>query len=323
MGPAETTRNMLATQRAQLDALTAEQSRKLLALLKATRQDLRDRISEAGSGAFASARVRLVSAQVELAIADLERRMRSQLGELGASAYTLAAKHLAAQLATFGDLAGTPTPPLSIGRVVALQDEVLLQRYAVSVRTYGADLIQRAQASLAQSALEQVAWGEMEKRLAGVNGVFAQDYGGGVAAKTGKQSRGERIVRTETMNAYSRAHLLGSQEMDAQDPGYLKQLVATFDARTGADSVFVHGQIRELDKPFRDNAGRLYMHPPNRPNDREVVVLVRPEWVSAGIIPAESSDAESEQALRRARNRALAFRGGDLDDGGPVVGIAP
>jgi hypothetical protein len=49
------------------------------------------------------------------------------------------------------------------------------------------------------------------------------------------------------------------------------------DARTGDDSIRVNGQTRDIDEPFNDGR-RDYQNPPNRPNDRETVVYINPEW---------------------------------------------
>jgi len=88
----------------------------------------------------------------------------------------------------------------------------------------------------------------------------------------------ERIVRTEGMFANQRASYLGMSEIDSQTGGQMIRIImATFDDRTGADSISCHGQIRRMSEPFRSWFGE-YMHPPNRPNDREVVVPHHMEW---------------------------------------------
>jgi outer membrane biosynthesis protein TonB len=101
----------------------------------------------------------------------------------------------------------------------------------------------------------------------------------------------ERIVRTEVMGAHNRANFEVIQSVDQQTGGgMLKILCATFDSRTGADSYAVHGQIRRSNEPFQDWKHQ-YMTPPNRPNDREIVVAHFIEWP----IPPElapKSDAE-------------------------------
>jgi hypothetical protein len=55
--------------------------------------------------------------------------------------------------------------------------------------------------------------------------------------------------------------------------------------------------VRRLTEPFEDNHGRIYMMPPNRPNDREVVVIVPVEAVE-GLDPEER---EGEAGKREAR----------------------
>lgn len=111
----------------------------------------------------------------------------------------------------------------------------------------------------------------------------------------------ERIVRTETMGAYNRAGWEAIRAADDELGDMVKILSATFDDRTGWDSYQVHGQIRLPDEAFSWNGG-LYQSPPNRPNDREVVVPHRIAWP----IPDElswRSDAEVAAAWRREQRR--------------------
>lgn len=102
----------------------------------------------------------------------------------------------------------------------------------------------------------------------------------------------ERIVRTETMHAHNRASWETMREVDEQMGDMLKILSATFDDRTGADSYAVHGQIRRVNESFESWFGE-YMHPPNRPNDREVVVPHRMSWPLPGDLePMTDSDVD-------------------------------
>jgi hypothetical protein len=87
----------------------------------------------------------------------------------------------------------------------------------------------------------------------------------------------ERILRTESMYASNAANLQTMQEANEDFGDMVKILAASFDNRTAADSYAVHGQIRKLDEPFESWYG-FYMHPPNRPNDREIVVPHRLSW---------------------------------------------
>lgn len=111
----------------------------------------------------------------------------------------------------------------------------------------------------------------------------------------------ERIVRTETMGAYNRAGWETIRAADDELGDMVKILSAVFDDRTGWDSYQVHGQIRRPDEAFAWKGG-MYQAPPNRPNDREVVVPHRVSWP----IPEElawRSDGEVAAAWRRERRR--------------------
>lgn len=100
----------------------------------------------------------------------------------------------------------------------------------------------------------------------------------------------ERIVRTETMAANNRAGWETIRTANASLGDMVKILMATFDDRTGADSIAVHGQVRRPEEAFASWFG-LYQHPPNRPNDREVVVPQRLSWPLPASL-AQRSDAE-------------------------------
>lgn len=88
----------------------------------------------------------------------------------------------------------------------------------------------------------------------------------------------ERIVRTEMLYGYNAAAQATIEEMAVDDASMKRIILAHFDQRTGADSIFVHGEIRGPTEPFVDGAGRVYLHPPARPNDREIVVPHRTSW---------------------------------------------
>lgn len=109
----------------------------------------------------------------------------------------------------------------------------------------------------------------------------------------------ERIVRTETSHSLNAANLATMNGMRNTDfPDMQKKILAHFDNRTAPDSVAVHGQVRPMDGYFMDGAGRQYLHPPGRPNDRETVVPWRPHWGSLEATdpppPAEQAEAQAE-----------------------------
>lgn len=118
----------------------------------------------------------------------------------------------------------------------------------------------------------------------------------------------ERIVRTETMRSYNQARRVGYEQMREQIPDLQKKIVAILDARTAQDSIAVNGQIRELDDEFIDGAGRRYLYPPARPNDRETTIPWRPEWTAPAAQEKDALDRALLGELTPAEERALIKR---------------
>ncbi len=132
---------------------------------------------------------------------------------------------------------------------------------------YGSSTIGFFESELQKGVIGRKSWGEMKASIIG-GSPFLQKAPGHWA---------ERIVRTELMGAYNRAGWEANREADDQLGDMVKILCATFDDRTASDSYAVHGQIRRPDEAFQSWFG-LYQHPPNRPNDREIVVPHRISW---------------------------------------------
>lgn len=132
---------------------------------------------------------------------------------------------------------------------------------------YGLQVVSKFEEELQRAVVTRKPWEEVKNALIG-RSPFLQDK---------PRFWAERIVRTELMGAYNRAGWEANREADDQLGDMVKILSATFDDRTGSDSFAVHGQIRLPDEAFQSWFG-LYQHPPNRPNDREIVVPHRVSW---------------------------------------------
>lgn len=89
-------------------------------------------------------------------------------------------------------------------------------------------------------------------------------------------------VTGNTMHAEGRAANQAIGEANQQLGDMCKILSSTFDSRTGSDSYAVHGEIRRPSEEFQSWFGS-FSHPPDRPNDRGIVVPHRISWP----IPAE------------------------------------
>jgi hypothetical protein len=91
-----------------------------------------------------------------------------------------------------------------------------------------------------------------------------------------------RIVVNETLGAHARAGWEATREADEQLDDLIRVDMATFDNRTAPDSYNVHGSVRRTDEPFEyidyKGGSQLFMHPPDRPFDRSVIVTHRTSW---------------------------------------------
>lgn len=156
---------------------------------------------------------------------------------------------------------------------------------------YTDEVVESFEQSLQLRFVARTSWSDTRKAL-----VEASPFLQGKPA-----SWSERIVRTEIMGVHGRASLEASKEANDVLGDAVKILCATFDDRTGADSYAVHGQIRRVDESFDWWEGS-YATPPNRPNDREIVVTHRVAWP----IPEElqpKSDAEVQARWAQLGNK--------------------
>lgn len=192
----------------------------------------------------------------------------------------------------------------------------LLAQHATSVDRYGEAMQRVFEREIRTGLLEGASLDEMTDRLVGHGGPrgtvsLAARVVGGIVVRTREEEIpeglftryrywAERIVRTEVAHAYQAAKLATLLESRARDfPDLQKKILATLDNRTAADSIAVHGQIRDLDGPnsfFMDGAGRQYQRPPARPNDRETLTPWRPHWPETPF-SRPLSTAEREAAI--------------------------
>lgn len=104
----------------------------------------------------------------------------------------------------------------------------------------------------------------------------------------------ERLVRTECASAYNAgandALMAAGQEIPELRSRWTEMVSditgVPFDKRVGVDSIVLHGQVARpgmnftmpSDPRVSQYSGKSWVHPPNRPNDRSVLVPWMPGW---------------------------------------------
>lgn len=202
-----------------------------------------------------------------------------------------------------------------LGGVVDRAFKPLLMQHATSVDRYGNAMIGEFRQIMRKGLLVGATNGQMVDALVGHGGPKgpAVSLRARVDPATGKVVRlheedipeglfvrkrywAQRIVRTETAHAQNEGSLQAMHEQRQEFPDLGKKILAVLDNRTAPDSLYVHGQVKQLEELFTDGAGRQYLRPPGRPNDRETIVPWRLAWAetpySAPVPPEAIAQAQ-------------------------------
>lgn len=260
-------------------------------VLEGAERDLIKKLKKTSRGTFTSEQARVALVQVRAALKDIKDGIVSTAKRGAEEAAEVAAE------GTIDYLHRTEEQFKGIGQPLALDEAAMYER---AVNGAQSSILRR----LASSG-EPVAGAEDVPHAAkvgildryGLNtiGYFEDVFQRGVLAKkSSEEMRAEivekspflqqapahwasRIVRTELAGAANKANWESVREADDQLGDMVKIVSGVFDARTASDSYASHGQIRRPDEAFETWFG-LMQHPPDRPNDRSLVVPHRISW---------------------------------------------
>ena len=146
-------------------------------------------------------------------------------------------------------------------------------KYDASIESYNSLLRARMAQSLTESVVAQESTGDVIQRL---SQVFM-----------GEQWKIEQITRTELHGVYAQGKLAGMRQLwddgEGTIPDLKKTLYHPMDKRTGEDSKWLNENnlIVPVDEPFKytwKGVVREYMAPPDRPNDRSILIPYRDAW---------------------------------------------
>lgn len=241
---------------------------------------------------------RLMYAQVEAVLLALSRDLNELLRTSARSSAELGVQQGLKELTRLSQLFTGALPIVDVGvpavlsGLVSRVESSLLRRYQLQSQRWALATIEGAERQLAAAAMTRKSLFETVRDLTGPQGIGATRY------------EAERIVRTEMSYAHGAAKMEGLKETEQETGVKLhKKILEHFDDRTGDDSFLLQGQTVPLDQPFTWKHKRKgqwmvveYMHPPNRPNDRAVVIPWDPSW----------EEGADEKPLSRAQLAAAA-----------------
>lgn len=268
MADAVDLRELLAAQRENVERLAAKLTKRQRAVLrrvaKETRSELATLPAQSWGAVQAEATLMVLQEAVRGLVIDRELVLAEDLGLVTATAQ----RDVAVYLATLDNHYAGVAQPLGFNSLEwwsqqnAAIGEVRLRQFQQSFRRYGADAVAGIEDALSAKMLVGKPWHEARGEVWDI----VRDQVGD------REWMVDRILRTEISAAYNGTTLAALMSEDEPEDPMLKKLVATWDRVTGKDSMAVHGQTRKVNEPFVDPKGRVYMAPPNRPHDRELVV---------------------------------------------------
>lgn len=252
----------------------------LIRRYKEIRRDLRDRLDRLPEQSFSAQQLRGVMVQVDLAIQSMNQSLVDRLFELAEDAAERGVDDLLEEIRKFDRHFTGAVVPINVDAAVIVSDanNLLVNKYESSLRAYGEDVRSTIAATLSQGVIEQVSSSVMVRRLS----QFFEF----------EEFKLQRIARTELHGVYGLAKQRTLEDAAEIRPDIKKALWHPMDSRTAADSkqLAKADPIVPVDEPFRFTfrrkrkdgtvvtEDRVFMTPPDRPNDRAIMIPYREAW---------------------------------------------
>lgn len=258
-------------------SLEDRQAARLVRSYAKVRQELRDRLTTIPSGSFTAQKMRATLVQLEGALQAMNKNLNADIKEGSLEAAQLGVDNLVKELNKWNTKFTGSFVPINLKTVEIVADtsNLLFNRYDASISSYSEFL----RARMAQSLTESVISGD---NLSDVTDRLGKTF-------LAEQWKLEQISRTELHNVYSQGKLAGMVSLYGDGEGTIPDLMKTLfhpmDSRTGKDSIILNSNnpIVPVDEPFvEDSLGKesVYMAPPNRPNDRAILIPYREAWAA-------------------------------------------
>lgn len=287
----------------------------VLPVLQAALAELTARLERLPAGSYSAEiaagyrlQIAAVAQQVER---DLQQALTVAVDRTAAESARQVVRELAWAQTALGGSAGSIAPVLPVQEMARLAgvvggDRSLLDRFHVRLgsvlKNYGAPLVRE----LEQITAVGLAAGD------GPDALTRRLLDAAPDVLRGDWWRAERVARTEVAHAYNTTHAetakaLADEGMDDLMTRWTENVSddgVAMDDRVAKDSLALHGQLRAPGQPFYDAVNeRSVAAPPNRPNDRAVLLTWRASW---GEPPGGLArlDAESQRTFAEALRRA-------------------
>lgn len=202
----------------------------------------------------------------------------------------MATTHLIQEVATFDQIFRSSLAPIPVQQaaIIAKGDQMLIPRFQRSARRYSGAIWDDMRRQLAIGFARNESIEKMLARLARLGGPRTPDAPMGLFRRY--RHWGERVVRTEMINAYNVQHMVGINEANSLDSEIKKRWDATLDSRLCVICQSLHGEIAEVGDLFPGGFDK----PPAHPNCRCAVVAWHDSW-GEDIVPKQPLTPQNAQ----------------------------
>lgn len=257
--------------------LEGAQADEFLRLLRELRDQIHGRLMSLGpsDSEFKAFQLRQVLAETETAVNAMERKAQGQYSKATEEAADLAIEHVGTELERLGRAFESEPTVVSIDAAQVLADPVqglLADHFETSLRRYGLDLLNGVRQQLFIGMRSGDSYGSIVGKIAAEQGPF------GRIGRAG----GERLVRTETSQAYGVAQHTSLSEAKQQVPSLKKVWLHIGSWRCDV-CMPLHGTMRDLDGTWTVRIGnktKEVAHGPAHPNCVCRVSGMKPNWRS-------------------------------------------
>lgn len=257
-------------------------------------QRLENLIAQGRRDKFTAQQIRQVIMQLDAALVELNGSIFERIAEATGTLSERGVTDLVRETQAMSKHFTGSIVPLNIDAALIASDpkNLLLNNYSASIREYSAGLRNQIGQGLAEMIVEPTPLATVVERI---GEFFGRE-----------EWKVLRIARTELHNIYSSSKIAGLRAV-GQDalPGIKKTLYHPRDSRTDQDSLFLirnaSKMVKDVDEPFEywwksgskkkpgrgsftgpEGGGRWYhrvfMSPPDRPNDRSILIPFHPDW---------------------------------------------
>lgn len=255
--------------------MSEREAKRVLRSYEQVRRELRDRLDNIPTGTFTAQKMRATLTQLDLAINKMGKSLVGDMKDSVKMASESGIEDLLRELKKWDKRFTGAIKPINLKAVEAAADtqKFLFNQYDASIDSYNAFLRSKMAQSLTESVVAEDSVGEVIGRL---GKIFL-----------GEQWKLEQITRTELHGVYARGKLSGMKKLWGEGEGTIPDLKKTLyhpiDKRTGDDSKFLNENnlIVPVDEPFKytwKGQVREFMAPPDRPNDRSILIPYRDAW---------------------------------------------